>query len=69
MGRDLGPDWVVVKGVMDRFYVPEEVYQSVLAGRKVKQINHPGMIKKIERPGIRKKPTNILDQLIDTSED
>lgn len=64
MGRDLGPDWVVVKGVMDRFYVPEEIYQSVLAGRTIKKINHPGMIKKIERKNFRKKK-NLADDLFE----
>ena len=67
--RDLGQDWVVVKGVMDRFYVPEEIYQSVLAGQAIRSGKHPGMGKKIERPGIRKnkdtKENTIFNNLFD----
>jgi len=44
MGRDLGTSWEKMKGVMDRFFVPEELYQSVLANREIKQVTHAGMI-------------------------
>ncbi|NBP00020.1 MAG: hypothetical protein EBU90_07790 [Proteobacteria bacterium] len=52
-----------------RFYVPEEIYQSALAGQAIRSGKHPGMGKKIERPGIRKnkdnKEDNIFNSLFD----
>ena len=40
-GNDLGQDWRRIKGVMDRFFVPEEVYQKI--PKEVSKVRHPGM--------------------------
>jgi FkbM family methyltransferase len=42
-GNDLGSDWKRLKGVMDRFFVPEEVYKAV--PKKSQKVVHPGMAK------------------------
>jgi FkbM family methyltransferase len=42
-GNDLGTDWRRIKGVMDRFFVPEEVYKQV--PKTTKQVRHSCMAK------------------------
>jgi FkbM family methyltransferase len=41
-GNDLGQDWERIKGVMDRFFVPKEIFQNV---PKLSKARHPGMSK------------------------
>lgn len=41
-GNDLGKDWKRIKGVMDRFFVPAEIYQNIPITKS--KIRHPGMI-------------------------
>lgn len=40
-GNDLGTDWKRIKGVMDRFFVPKEIYKKI--PKETKKIRHPGM--------------------------
>ena len=40
-GNDLGEDWKRIKGVMDRFFVPEEIYKNI--PKEKSNIRHPGM--------------------------
>jgi FkbM family methyltransferase len=40
-GRDLGTDWNRIKGVMDRFFVPQEIYQTIPKDNV--KVRHPGM--------------------------
>ena len=40
-GNDLGKDWNRIKGVMDRFFVPQEIYQTVPKTKS--KVRHPGM--------------------------
>jgi len=40
-GNDLGQDWQRIKGVMDRFFVPKEVYDNTPKSKTV--VRHPGM--------------------------
>jgi len=42
-GRDLGEHWIKVPGVMDRFFVPQHIYQTLDIKMKV----HPGMKKNV----------------------
>ena len=40
-GNDLGADWNRIKGVMDRFFVPQEIYQTIPKDNV--KVRHPGM--------------------------
>jgi FkbM family methyltransferase len=40
-GRDLGTDWERIKGVMDRFFVPKELYDTI--PKETSKVRHPGM--------------------------
>jgi len=42
-GNDLGSDWQRIKGVMDRFFVPLEIYQKI--PKDTSKVRHPGMEK------------------------
>lgn len=42
-GNDLGQDWVRIKGVMDRFFVPKEIYDQLPKDKK--RSCHPKMKK------------------------
>ena len=42
-GNDLGSNWQRIKGVMDRFFVPEEIYQKI--PKDLSKVRHPGMEK------------------------
>lgn len=40
-GNDLGTDWNRIKGVMDRFFVPKEIYDAI--PKELSRVRHPGM--------------------------
>ena len=40
-GNDTGTDWVRIKGVMDRFFVPRELYDTI--PKSTTKVRHPGM--------------------------
>ena len=40
-GNNLGKDWNRIKGVMDRFFVPKEVYRNMTITKS--KVRHPGM--------------------------
>jgi FkbM family methyltransferase len=63
MGRDIGQEWEKMKGVMDRFFVPEELYQSVLANREIKKVTHAGMINSPKKKTpFKKRTTNTVNK-------
>jgi len=49
-GNDLGTDWVRIKGVMDRFFVPRELYDTI--PRSKNTARHPGMGAAIVTDGV-----------------
>lgn len=63
-GRRLPDKWERVKGVMDRFFVPLEMADAIQADNSEKK--HPGMGDR--GFGKKKKPKNILDQLVEETD-
>src|SRR6056300_1520654 len=51
-GNDLGTDWKRIKGVMDRFFVPKEIYDTI--PKSITKVRHPGMEKPKVDPVVAK---------------